>query len=92
MNGFFAFPVTDTIAPGYSSIILHPMDFSTMTAKIESAEYANVMEFKVSLLSLKKKDMYEILKGKEKISPDTHTHTPSSSFSFLSLLTNVPLS
>ncbi|KAK3758538.1 hypothetical protein RRG08_058806 [Elysia crispata] len=46
VNGFFAFPVTDTIAPGYSSIILHPMDFSTMTAKIESAEYANVMEFK----------------------------------------------
>ncbi|RUS70214.1 hypothetical protein EGW08_022024 [Elysia chlorotica] len=46
VNGFFAFPVTDTIAPGYSSIILHPMDFSTMTAKIESCEYANVMEFK----------------------------------------------
>lgn len=46
VNEFFAFPVTDTIAPGYSSIILNPMDFSTMTAKIEASEYANVMEFK----------------------------------------------
>lgn len=48
VNGFFAFPVTDNIAPGYSSIILQPMDFSTMATKIEAAEYVNVMEFKVS--------------------------------------------
>ncbi|BFZ13297.1 hypothetical protein BsWGS_16335 [Bradybaena similaris] len=46
VNGFFAFPVTDNIAPGYSSIILQPMDFSTMATKIEAAEYVNVMEFK----------------------------------------------
>ncbi|KAH9502628.1 Bromodomain containing protein 7 [Bulinus truncatus] len=46
VNGFFAFPVTDSIAPGYSSIIHHPMDFSTIAAKIESNEYSNVMEFK----------------------------------------------
>uniref|UniRef100_A0A0B7B8R6 Bromo domain-containing protein n=1 Tax=Arion vulgaris TaxID=1028688 RepID=A0A0B7B8R6_9EUPU len=46
VNGFFAFPVTDNIAPGYSSIIIHPMDFSTMALKIEAADYANVMDFK----------------------------------------------
>ncbi|XP_059146220.1 bromodomain-containing protein 7-like isoform X2 [Physella acuta] len=46
VNGFFAFPVTDSIAPGYSSIIVHPMDFSTMAAKIEACEYSNVMDFK----------------------------------------------
>uniref|UniRef100_A0A2C9JIK7 Bromo domain-containing protein n=1 Tax=Biomphalaria glabrata TaxID=6526 RepID=A0A2C9JIK7_BIOGL len=46
VNGFFAFPVTDSIAPGYSSIIHQPMDFSTMASKIESNEYSNVMEFK----------------------------------------------
>ncbi|CAG5133425.1 unnamed protein product, partial [Candidula unifasciata] len=46
VNGFFAFPVTDSIAPGYSAIIPNPMDFSTMAAKIESAEYVNVMDFK----------------------------------------------
>lgn len=49
VNGFFAFPVTDSIAPGYSSIIVHPMDFSTMAAKIEACEYSNVMDFKVGL-------------------------------------------
>ncbi|KAK5618290.1 Bromodomain-containing protein 9 [Crenichthys baileyi] len=45
-HGFFAFPVTDAIAPGYSSIIKHPMDFSTMKDKIRSNEYNTVTEFK----------------------------------------------
>lgn len=46
VNGFFAFPVTDNIAPGYSSIIHHPMDFSTMKTKIENHEYQNVSEYR----------------------------------------------
>jgi len=46
VNGFFAFPVTDNIAPGYSLIIRNPMDFSTMAEKIESGDYINVMEFR----------------------------------------------
>ncbi|KAK3085828.1 hypothetical protein FSP39_009255, partial [Pinctada imbricata] len=46
VNGFFAYPVNDMIAPGYSSIILSPMDFSTMMNKIENNEYRNVMEYK----------------------------------------------
>ncbi|XP_055955506.1 bromodomain-containing protein 7 isoform X2 [Patella vulgata] len=45
-HGFFAFPVTDAIAPGYSSIIHHPMDFSAMQAKIENEEYRSVGEYK----------------------------------------------
>ncbi|KAM4569067.1 bromodomain-containing protein 9 isoform 2-T2 [Fundulus diaphanus] len=45
-HGFFAFPVTDAIAPGYSSIIKHPMDFSTMKDKIRNNEYNTVTEFK----------------------------------------------
>uniref|UniRef100_UPI00358EE406 bromodomain-containing protein 9-like isoform X2 n=1 Tax=Myxine glutinosa TaxID=7769 RepID=UPI00358EE406 len=45
-NGFFAFPVTDVIAPGYSMIIKNPMDFSTMRHKIDSQEYKSVTEFK----------------------------------------------
>ncbi|XP_074539977.1 bromodomain-containing protein 9 isoform X2 [Halichoeres trimaculatus] len=45
-HGFFAFPVTDAIAPGYSMIIKHPMDFSTMKDKIENNEYNTVTEFK----------------------------------------------
>lgn len=47
-HGFFAFPVTDAIAPGYSMIIKHPMDFSTMKDKIGMNEYKTVTEFKVS--------------------------------------------
>ncbi|XP_019340962.2 bromodomain-containing protein 9 isoform X1 [Alligator mississippiensis] len=45
-HGFFAFPVTDAIAPGYSMIIKHPMDFGTMKEKIAGNEYKSVTEFK----------------------------------------------
>ncbi|XP_051575184.1 bromodomain-containing protein 9 isoform X1 [Myxocyprinus asiaticus] len=45
-HGFFAFPVTDAIAPGYSTIIKHPMDFSTMKDKIAANEYKTITEFK----------------------------------------------
>lgn len=45
-HGFFAFPVTDAIAPGYSMIIKHPMDFSTMKDKNINNEYKTVTEFK----------------------------------------------
>ncbi|GFU13358.1 bromodomain-containing protein 7 [Trichonephila clavipes] len=43
---FFAWPVTDVIAPGYSSIISNPIDFSTITKKIDDREYKSVSEFK----------------------------------------------
>lgn len=49
-HGFFAFPVTDAIAPGYSVIIKHPMDFSTMKDKIRNNEYNTVTEFKVRIV------------------------------------------
>ncbi|KAM6143111.1 bromodomain-containing protein 9 isoform 7-T7 [Phoenicopterus ruber ruber] len=39
-------PVTDAIAPGYSMIIKHPMDFGTMKEKIAANEYKSVTEFK----------------------------------------------
>ncbi|KAM5156999.1 bromodomain-containing protein 9 [Mantella aurantiaca] len=45
-HGFFAFPVTDQIAPGYFMIIKHPMDFSTMKDKISANEYKSITEFK----------------------------------------------
>lgn len=42
---FFAWPVTDNIAPGYSSIISQPMDFSTMRQKIEDNMYTKMHDF-----------------------------------------------
>ncbi|KAJ8302602.1 hypothetical protein KUTeg_018998 [Tegillarca granosa] len=45
-NGFFAYPVNDVIAPGYSSIILNPMDFNTMFTKITNDQYRNVLDYK----------------------------------------------
>lgn len=42
---FFAWPVTDNIAPGYSHIISKPMDFSTMKNKIDNNLYLNLQEF-----------------------------------------------
>lgn len=51
-HGFFSFPVTDAIAPGYSMIIKHPMDFSTMKDKILNNDYNTVTEFKVRMTLL----------------------------------------
>lgn len=45
--GIFAFPVTDAIAPNYSSVVTNPMDFSTMMYKIENLEYPSLEAFKV---------------------------------------------
>jgi bromodomain-containing protein 7 len=42
---FFAWPVTDDIAPGYSAIITKPMDFSTIRQKIEDNEYQFLPDF-----------------------------------------------
>lgn len=42
---FFAWPVTDSIAPGYSQIITNPMDFSTIKQKIDDSNYQNLSEF-----------------------------------------------
>lgn len=42
---FFAWPVTDDIAPNYSSIISKPMDFSTIRQKIDDNEYKTIQEF-----------------------------------------------
>ncbi|XP_077982682.1 bromodomain-containing protein 7-like [Glandiceps talaboti] len=48
-NQFFAWPVTDMIAPGYSGIIQQPMDFSTMQHKIDHGEYDCVDDYKNDL-------------------------------------------
>lgn len=42
---FFAWPVTDAIAPGYSSIISQPMDFSAMKTKIQEGAYTSLKHF-----------------------------------------------
>ncbi|XP_030753771.1 bromodomain-containing protein 7 [Sitophilus oryzae] len=44
-HNFFAWPVTDNIAPGYSRIISKPMDFSTMRQKVEENQYKRIKEF-----------------------------------------------
>lgn len=43
-HGFFANPVNDQIAPGYSSIISQPMDFSSMRSKLP--EYDSLAVFR----------------------------------------------
>ncbi|XP_018321619.1 bromodomain-containing protein 7 isoform X2 [Agrilus planipennis] len=42
---FFAWPVTDNIAPGYSAIISQPMDFNTMRQKIDENHYLTLQDF-----------------------------------------------
>lgn len=42
---FFAWPVTDNIAPGYSAIITSPMDFCTMRQKVDDNQYNNLQDF-----------------------------------------------
>ncbi|KAB7493777.1 Bromodomain-containing protein 7 [Armadillidium nasatum] len=46
---FFVFPVTDLIAPGYSSIINTPMDFSKMTQKVQEGAYSCLSQFQEDL-------------------------------------------
>lgn len=46
-SAFFSFPVTDLIAPGYSSIIRRPMDFSTMKDRVKKECYQTLDELKV---------------------------------------------
>ena len=47
----FQLPVTDLIAPGYSTIIRNPMDLSTMKSKIDAHAYSSIMEYRVSPFS-----------------------------------------
>ncbi|KAL1007465.1 hypothetical protein UPYG_G00087180 [Umbra pygmaea] len=46
-SAFFSFPVTDLIAPGYSTIIKRPMDFSAMKEKVKKEHYHSLEELKV---------------------------------------------
>ncbi|XP_055755835.1 bromodomain-containing protein 7-like [Salvelinus fontinalis] len=45
-SAFFSFPVTDLIAPGYSTIIKRPMDFSAMKEKVKNEFYQSLEELK----------------------------------------------
>ena len=40
----FAKKVTEKEAPGYHDVVKHPMDFGTMTKKVNSGEYGSVSE------------------------------------------------
>uniref|UniRef100_V9KKZ2 Bromodomain-containing protein 7 n=1 Tax=Callorhinchus milii TaxID=7868 RepID=V9KKZ2_CALMI len=51
-NAFFSFPVTDFIAPGYTMIIKHPMDFSTMKERVKKNEYQSLEELKGDLRTM----------------------------------------
>lgn len=42
---WFRQPVTEAIAPGYFDIIKHPMDFSTIFAKLDEGKYATPFQF-----------------------------------------------
>ncbi|CAD5117560.1 DgyrCDS6321 [Dimorphilus gyrociliatus] len=46
VKNYFAMPVTDAIAPGYSAIIQNPMDLSTMLEKIAADQYKDFSEYK----------------------------------------------
>ncbi|XP_033847503.1 bromodomain-containing protein 7 [Periophthalmus magnuspinnatus] len=51
-SAFFSFPVTDLIAPGYSTIIKRPMDFSTMKEKVKKEQYQSLDELKVDFKTM----------------------------------------
>lgn len=51
-SAFFSFPVTDLIAPGYSSVIKRPMDFSTMKERVKKDCYQSLDELKVDFKAM----------------------------------------
>jgi hypothetical protein len=53
----FAEPVTDEIAPGYSALIKHPMDLSTMATKLSNHAYSSVDEFRSDFVLMCKNAM-----------------------------------
>ena len=48
-RGVFADPVTDLIAPGYSSMVKTPMDFGTMRRRIDSGHYSTLDSYSADL-------------------------------------------
>lgn len=49
-NGIFADPVTDAIAPGYSTLIRNPMDLSTIKAKLDNLEYPTTVSLRSDMI------------------------------------------
>lgn len=45
---FFAWPVTDQIAPGYSLVISQPMDLNSMKHNIENHIYSSLPQYMVN--------------------------------------------
>ena len=56
-EGIFAEPVTDEIAPGYSALIKHPMDLSTMATKLAGHAYSSLEEFRSDFVLMCKNAM-----------------------------------
>ena len=48
----FLEPVNTALVPGYTDVIKHPMDFGTMTTKVERGRYRSLEEFAVRPPSL----------------------------------------
>jgi bromodomain-containing protein 7 len=49
-NGIFADPVTDAIAPGYSTLIRNPMDLSTIKTKLDNLEYPTTVSLRSDMI------------------------------------------
>ena len=56
-EGIFAEPVTDEIAPGYSTLIKYPMDLTTMATKLSNHAYSSVDEFRSDFVLMCKNAM-----------------------------------
>lgn len=79
-RGYFALPVTDSVAPGYSRVIQHPMCLADMTRKVNAGFYSDPALFRRD---------FELIPANAMTYNSLHTHVWKSALKHLRVGTQI---